>query len=175
MDISPSLLRPAAMTALLVVALAGCASADEDGTEEPGAATPTTADEAAGELAQEVLSVTFDGTSCSYDGPNEVRAGVVAIEAVNDSAVYTEVGIALVDESSTFEDVVAFYQPEPEVVDSPDFATPIGAVPAEPGQTGSDSFSLGIGQYALVCLILVADEPPPGVFVAQPGGVTVTD
>ena len=169
------LVRPVALVTLLGLALAGCASADEESTQESGAASPTAAEGAAGEQAREVLGVTFDGTSCSYDGPSEVGVGDVAIEAVNDSEVYTEVGIARIDESSTFEDFVAFYQPEPEVVDSPGFATPIGAVPAEPGQTGSDTFTLEGGQYALVCLILISDEPPPGVFVAQPGGVAVTE
>lgn len=160
MDASPSRARPVAVIGLLVLALTGCASADEG---------------AAGEQDQQVLGVTFDGTSCSYDGPSDVGAGVVSIEAANDSDVYTEVGIARIDESSTFEDFVAFYQPEPEVVDSPDFATPIGSVPAEPGQTGSDTFALEAGQYALVCLILISEEPPPGVFVAQPGGLVVTE
>ena len=145
------LARPVALVGLLGLVLAGCTSAEA------------------------VLTVTFDGTNCSYDGPSEIGAGVATIEAVNDSEVYTEVGIARVDEGSAFEDFVAFYQPEPEIVDSPDFATPIAAVPAEPGQTGSDDITLDAGQHALVCLILVSDEPPPGAFVAQPGGLTVTD
>lgn len=153
MDAFRSLLRPGVTGALLVLLLAGCSSDEEQAT----------------------LSVTYDGAACSYNGPSEVVAGDVEIEAVNDSETYTEVGIALIDESSTFEAFVDFYQPEPEVVDSPDFATPIGSVPAEPGETESDSFTLGGGQYALVCLILVSDEPPPGVWVAQPGGVTVTE
>jgi hypothetical protein len=59
------------------------------------------------------------------------------IAAVNDGEVYTEVGIARIDEGSAFDDFVAFYQPEPEN-DSPDFATPIAAVPAEPGEARSD-------------------------------------
>lgn len=156
------------MVGLLGLVLAGCTSSEED-------ASSTDTEGAGGEQAQAVLTVTFDGTSCSYDGPSEVGAGVATIEAINDSDVYTEVGIALIDEGSMFEDFVAFYQPEPEIVDSPDFATPIAAVPAEPGQTGSDNVTLSGGQHALVCLILISDEPPPGVFVAQPGGLTVTD
>jgi hypothetical protein len=146
---------PVALAGLLCLVLAGCGSG--------------------GEQEQAVLTVTFDGTSCSYDGPSEIVGGVTTIEAVNSSDVYTEVGIARIDEGSTFDDFVAFYQPEPEIVDSPDFATPIGSVPAEPGQTGSDTFTLEGGQHALVCLILIADEPPPGVFVAQPGGLTVSE
>jgi hypothetical protein len=146
---------PVALAGLLCLVLAGCGSG--------------------GEQEQAVLTVTFDGTSCSYDGPSEIGGGVTTIEAVNSSDVYTEVGITRIDEGSTFDDFVAFYQPEPEIVDSPDFATPIGAVPAEPGQTGSDTFTLMGGQHALVCLILIADEPPPGVFVAQPGGLTVSE
>lgn len=151
MDGRPLAARPVVWVGLLGIVLAGCTSGEA------------------------VLTVTFDGTSCSYDGPSEIGTGVATIEAVNDSEVYTEVGIARLDEGSAFEDFVAFYQPEPEIVDSPDFATPIAAVPAEPGQTGSDTVALNGGQHALVCLILISDEPPPGVFVAQPGGLAVTD
>ena len=99
MDTRTVLARPVALVGLLGLVLAGCTSAEA------------------------VLTVTFDGTNCSYDGPSEIGAGVATIEAVNDSEVYTEVGIARIDEGSALEDFVAFYQPEPEIVDSPDFAT----------------------------------------------------
>ena len=173
MDRRPLLAHPVAWVGLLGLVLAGCTSGEEEASQESDVESPTAAEGTGSEQA--LLTVTFDGTSCSYDGPSEIGAGVATIEAVNDSEVYTEVGIARLDEGSAFDDFVAFYQPEPEIVDSPDFATPIAAVPAEPGQTGSDDVTLEAGQHALVCLILISDEPPPGVFVAQPGGLAVTD
>lgn len=175
MGTRPFLAGPVVIAPLLSLVLAGCTSSEEEASQDSAIASPSDAEGVGGEQAQAVLTVTFDGARCSYDGPSEIGAGVATIEAVNDSEVYAEVGIARIDEGSMFEDFVAFYQPEPEIVDSPSFATPIAAVPAEAGQIGSDNVTLEAGQHALVCLILVSDEPPPGVFVAQPGGLTVTD
>jgi hypothetical protein len=46
---------PAALVGLLGLVLAGCTSGEA------------------------VLTVTFDGTSCSYDGPSEIGAGVAGL------------------------------------------------------------------------------------------------
>jgi ABC-type glycerol-3-phosphate transport system substrate-binding protein len=126
------------------------------------------------EQEQHDVAVAFDGSSCSHDAPTEVGAGsLLRLEAVNAADDVIEVVIAQLLDDATFEDFVEYHQPEPKVTGPPDYVVGSGSVGAQPGTTETSSFRLQGGEYALVCLQFTG-QAEPAVWVAQPGGITVT-
>ena len=153
-----------ALTAACLLALGGCSSGDDDASDDSEPTTTVT------------LAVTWDGETCTYDGPTELAPGAATIEFVNNSDAEAGTSMARLDDDATFEDFVEYHRPEPELTGPPDFVTPnVASGFADAGDVDTIGTDLGEGEYALVCL----QEPPGGsaigAWVARPGGVTVAD
>jgi len=126
------------------------------------------------EQEQHDVAVAFDGSSCSHDAPTEIGAGsLLRLEALNAADDVIEVVIAQLLDDATVEDFVEYHQPEPKVTGPPDYVALSGSVGAQPGTTEASSFRLQGGEYALVC-VQFTGQAEPAVWVAQPGGLTVT-
>jgi hypothetical protein len=164
-----------ALTSALL--LTACDSGDASGEEPVETATTSLAqDEATDDgTDQETLSVTFDGSSCSYDGPDQLNAGDVTLQGTNDSDLILRVSIDLLVDGATVDDFVEYLQPEPKEVAAPDFVETQAQVVVAPGTTDGFSYPLGGGEHVLVCVTYADEEAPPAAWAAQPAGVTVNE
>ena len=95
--------------------------------------------------------LTFTGSDCVYAGPEEVTAGVVSVELVNDSDGSANVFVGLLEEGRTVQDV----SDDIGVVSGnvvPAWITDMGTqVPASAGETIRWESSLAAGQYVTTC------------------------
>jgi hypothetical protein len=125
---------------------------------------------------QPVLSVTFDGTNCSYGGPSEVDAGVVGVNVDNTSEIGSGALLLRLADGATVDDFAAAHQPEPYLGAPLDIAEPSGAVArALPGQSGSSTFPVESGTYVVLCLVDTGDPDSAASYLAQPAGVMVSE
>ena len=85
-----------------VLVLAACGDSDDTSSSDTAASTVT-----------DIPRLTFDGSTCVYEGPEEVTAGVVVVELVNDSDGTANVFVGLLSEGKTVQDVVDALGPEP--------------------------------------------------------------
>lgn len=174
-------IRTLAPTAACLLALAGCSSGQDDAAAddaESASPTATTDVDSGQEERDEVtLTVTWDGSTCAYEGPTELTPGVVLIEIVNSTDEDAGTEIVRIDDGSTFEDFVEALQPEPDLGDVPDFVSQgYGQAFASAGDVGTIRSALDEGEYALVCLQTAPDQPDASelaAWVARPGGVVV--
>lgn len=133
-----------------------------------GGSDDTTSTDTAASTAGDVPQLTFTGSDCSYDGPDEVTAGVVAVELVNDSDGIANVGVGLVDEGKTVQDVIDDMTPEPSVGTPSQWISDMGGQsPAKAGETVRWEASLAPGLYVTLC--------GQGVNAWFGGGFTVVD
>ncbi len=155
--------------------LAGCSGNDQQEGDEVAASAAAT-QESDGAAEQPVLSVTFDGSSCSYGGPGDVGAGVVGVDIVNTSEIGSGALLLRLAEGATVDDFVAAHQPEPYYGEPLDIAEPSGTVGrALPGETGSSTFPVESGTYVVLCLVDTDDPDFAASYLAQPPGVTVSE
>ena len=126
----------------LVLVLGACGESDDTSSSDTAAST-------AGDVAQ----LTFTGSDCVYEGPEEVTAGVVTFEYVNDSDGGANVFVGLLDEGKTVQDVVDEAGPEPARASSmPNWSSDMGAQPpAGAGETILWENGLAAGQYITNC------------------------
>ena len=174
-----------ALAVLAALGASSCSSGEPTaGTDDPAAtatgaagASPTEGSEdvrTGEEQDQQDVTVTFDGSSCVHDAPADIDSGsVLQLEAVNAGTDVVDVVVAQLLDGATFEEFLEFHQPQPKVTGPPDYAAPAGIVETQPGRTEASTFPLQGGEYALVCLQYTGEEEP-AVWVAQPGGITVT-
>jgi hypothetical protein len=103
---------------------------------------------------------TDEGSDCVYAGPEEVTAGAVAVELVNDSDGTANVGVLLLDEGKTVQDYVDALGPEPSSVGGTSFIGGTGESwvsdmggqsPAGAGETMRWEAGLAAGQYVTNC------------------------
>ena len=155
--------------------LAGCSGNDEPEGDEVAASAAAT-QESDGAAEQPVLSVTFDGSNCSYSGPSDVGAGVVGVDVDNTSEIGSGALLLRLAEGATVDDFAAAHQPEPYLGEPLDIAEPSGAVGrALPGETGSSTFPVESGTYVVLCLVDTDDPDVAASYLAQPAGVTVSE
>ena len=132
-------------SALLLTACAG-GDASGEGPEET-ATTDLAQDEVADDgTEQETLSVAFDGSSCTYDGPEQLSAGDVTLQGTNDSDLFLTVSIDLLIDGATVDDFVEYLQPEPREGGAPDFVENQTQVVVAPGTTDGFSYPLSAGE-----------------------------
>lgn len=124
----------------LVLALGACGDNDD-----------TTSSDTAASTSSDIPRLTFDGSGCVYEGPQEVTAGVVAVELVNDSDGSANVFVGRIDEGTTVQDVIDDAGTEPTSRMSP-WLTDMGAQrPARAGETMRWESSLAAGEYFVTC------------------------
>lgn len=145
-----------AVIAITASALAACGSDDEgeaageDTTVAPEA-TETTA-------AMEEPTITFDGTSCLYEGPNAVPAGLTTIEFVNTSGedIWAIVALDGGDgDEGLAAGVVDFW------AEGAEGATVDVVVETTVDAEGkSSTYNLPTGTMSVVCLTELTSDPP---------------
>jgi hypothetical protein len=165
----------AAALASGLVLLAGCSGSDQQDGDDAAANTAVT-QESDGAAEQPVLSVVFDGSSCSYGGPSDVGAGVVGVDVDNTSEIGSGALLLRLAEGASVDDFVAAHQPEPYYGEPLDIAEPSGTVGrVPPGETGSSTFPVESGTYVVLCLVDTDDPDFAASYLAQPPGVTVSE
>ena len=132
------------LTSLLLV----CAACGDDDD------APNSSDTAASS-GSEVPRLTFDGSDCAYDGPQEVPAGLVAVDVVNESDGFVNVFVGLLDDGRTVEEFAGEFETEP--VRGLSFygeyiaADMGGQPPADAGETARWEATLAAGEYVMTC------------------------
>ena len=165
----------ATMSAALVL-LSGCSNSEEEPAAEDAATSSPATAEAEEQREEVAVTVTFDRTTCAFDGPSEVSPGVLAVEFVNDNDVGGAALLLRLNEDVTFDEFVDAHHPEPFLGELEDLAEPSGAVPrVQPNDDGSSTFPVETGKYVLVCLVDTDDLDEPASYLAHPVGVTVTE
>lgn len=108
------------------------------------------------------LRLTFDGESCTYEGPKEVSAGSVTLDFVNESEEHFNVNLVILDEGKTVQDVIDDLGPEPSTRHHPSWTHEMGTWdPAVmPGETVSWEGDLEAGIYAMVCAAALPSTDP---------------
>ena len=148
---------PAAILALGLL-VAACGSSEEEPAPELAAtesASPTEEATDSGSAGPTIVSVTFDGNSCRYDGPSEIGPGKIKLEAVNESDLAFDLVIARIDEGNTHEEWLKFHDMTAARQGPPGYAMPFwGTGMAEPGMLRSERVPERpeSGLYGLVCL-----------------------
>lgn len=172
------ILSAASMSAALVL-LAGCSNADEEPAMETAATSPeaTAGTDEQDEQREEVaVTVTLDGSECSYDGVSEVSPGVLAITFNNNE---TDVGsgalLLRLKQDVTFDQFADAHQPEPFLDELPELAEPAGQIGRVlPNGEDSVTFPVESGKYVLLCLVDTDDPDVAASYLAHPAGLVVT-
>jgi hypothetical protein len=126
-----------------VLVLAACGDSDDTSSSDTAASTVT-----------DIPRLTFDGSTCVYEGPEEVTAGVVVVELVNDSDGTANVFVGLLSEGKTVQDVIDALGPEPSrgpVGVTPWISDMGGQNPAKAGETMRWDAGLAAGDYVVNC------------------------
>jgi hypothetical protein len=126
----------------LLLVLGACGESDDTSSSDTAAST-----------VSDIPQLTFSGSDCVYEGPEEVTAGVVALEFVNDSDGGANVYVGLLDEGRTVQDVIDEAGPEPATASSISGTSDMGKqTPAGAGETMRWEAGLAAGQYITNCL-----------------------
>jgi hypothetical protein len=126
------------------------------------AVSPATSSAARGE----VPSLTFDGESCTYEGPTDLKAGPVAIDFVNVMEepeveawrLAFKVNLMRHKGDETIQDMVDYVGPEPSTTHQPSWVSNPQPAPWDypavfPGQTVNWEGNLEPGTYTMVCAL----------------------
>jgi hypothetical protein len=138
----PRVVRNAVLASLppLLMLLAACG--DDD----------TTSGDTVANVVSEIPQLTFDGSDCVYEGPEDATAGVVAVEFVNDSDRPANVQVMLLDQGTTVQDYTDQFSQDQPSSHYPPFASDMGGQPpATAGETITWKASLAAGQYVALC------------------------
>jgi hypothetical protein len=164
---TPPLRQALAFLVVLGLLVAACSGSDE-GTDEGAGEGP--------------LRFTYDGESCTYEGPTEASAGPVTIEIVNETEgvpadkTYTIVRVNLMRHTGnqTAQDMIEYLGPEPSLKHQPLWVSNPQPVPWEspafPGKTVIWEGDLEPGTYSLIC---ATTQPAFGVWFGT--GLIVED
>jgi hypothetical protein len=134
---------PPSMTLVIVailatLLLAACASGD-DGIEDG------------------VLRLTFDGESCTYEGPTTLKAGPATLHFYNNSEVVAAVNLVRHTGDETIQDVIDYIGEEPtNKKDAPVWTTSVIGVwgDTQDGETRTWEGELEPGLHHMVCFSL---------------------
>lgn len=124
----------------LVLVLGACGGSDDT----------SSSDTAAGAVS-DIPRLTFDGSTCVYEGPQEVTAGVVAVELVNDSDGFSNVAVVRLGEGKTVQDVIDHYGTEPASQLPAWLSDTGGQRGVAAGETMRWESGLAAGQYFVTC------------------------
>lgn len=113
--------------------------------------------------------LSFDGDSCTYQGPTDLKTGPVTLLFLNESGVNAVVGLLRHAGDKTIQDMIDYIGEEPSMKQSPSWALIVfeESVPAGTSYTWEGSLKAGI--HSVVC----ATISPPGVWFGT--GLTVED
>ncbi len=115
-----------------------------------------------------LLQLTFDGVSCTYEGPTELTPGPVELLFYNESEGSAATNMVSIDEGYTIQDVIDDLGPEPSTGHHPSWTRELGTWRSiVPGESHHWEGDLEMGLYAMVCARL----SPLGVWFGT--GLTV--
>lgn len=148
----------AAVPVLLV--LGACGDSDDTSSSDTTAST-----------TDDVVQLTFTGSECVNESPDEVTAGVVTIDFVNDSNGIAGVFVGVLDDGKTVQNAIDEWGlDEPALGGRPLWITDTGGrPPAQAGETVRWETSLAAGQHIALCTARPANTVWFG------GGFTVVD
>ncbi len=111
---------------------------------------------ACGPAAVEVtddLEVTFDGTSCIYDGPTVIQAGDVVFVMDNQTEEQAVLVIDKLDDGKTWQEYLDLIGVPGSYVMRPSWSTPASKIPdiSDPDRI---TYSFESGNYAMTCLLM---------------------
>lgn len=130
-----------ASLAPLLMLLGACSDDDDTGPSDTAANS-----------VSEIPQLTFDGSDCVSEGPEDVTAGVVAVEFVNESDGNANVSVLLLDEGKTVQDYIDQFSSEQTSSFLPPWASDMGGKPpAEAGEAITWEASLAAGEYVAIC------------------------
>ena len=131
----------------LLLVLGACGDSDETSSSDTAVSTSDTA-----ASTSDVRQLTFTGSDCLYEGPEEVTAGVVTVELVNESDGNANVFVGRLDEGETVQDLFDVFGPEPRTGSPEPWVSDMGGQsPASAGETIRWESSLAAGQYITSC------------------------
>ena len=158
--------RRARGVVVLIVGLAlvftACGCSDEGGdaleltttSPEPATIEPTTTTGPTATEAVEavLLHLTFDGESCTYEGPTELTPGPVELRFYNESETGAAVNFLQLLEGKTYQDVIEHTGPEPSTKHAPSWARELGSWSTTLAGGGSNwKGDLEPASYFMVC------------------------
>ena len=164
----------------LVVGACGTSDSGADDVESTTASTtsttigPTTTAATASPSATEnseavLLDLTFDGESCTFDGPTELTQGPIVLTFHNESDVDAAVNFLELLEGKTIEDVIEYNGPEPTQRHHPSWSRELGSWSrVSAGSSHEWEAYLEPASYFMVCAQLA---PPISVWLGT--GLTV--
>jgi hypothetical protein len=160
---------------LFLAVLFACAETVEAPTTEPTTTasppTPTPLPEPCQEVPGACIELTFDGESCTYVGPLEMKAGMATVIFHNESDGEASPNLIRLREGKTIQDLIEYNGEEPSYKHAPYWATGIPGVWKYVDKGGEHVWSgeLEPGIHAIVC----ARIKPLGVWLG--GGWTVEE
>ncbi len=106
--------------------------------------------------------LTWDGESCTYEGPTELNAGSVTLDFINESEQFFNVNLVILDEGMTVQDVIDDVGRNLRWDNHPSWSHEMGTWdPAVwPGETVRWEGDLGAGIYAMVCAARLPSTDP---------------
>jgi hypothetical protein len=116
----------------------------------------------AGAEPDAALKVTFDGSTCIYEGPDQVVPGDVEVTFENQSGEFAGLGALELplDESARLAEMSNVYSDWPTPAEpDPDGAQFVGGVLAAPGEVVTQVTPMPAGGYVLDCAIIEGDAP----------------
>jgi len=157
------ILQQMAYLVLVMVFLVGCDT--PAATPVPPTTTPTSVP------PTPTLRLTFDGESCTYQGPTTLKAGHVTLLFLNESEGQAAVNLVRHTGEETIQDMIDIFREEPSTEQRPSWTIEIQgvwkSVSADESHTWEGVLEPGI--HTMVCARLV----PLGVWFGT--GLTVED
>ena len=160
---------------LLFALLTSCATAapEPTATDVPPTATPkpTSCEEVEGIC----LELSFDGESCTYEGPTDLKPGPVTIILLNESDGWASTNLMKLLGDKTLQDVSHYFSPEPSDKHAPSWTFSYPGVWKDI-EAGESHFWEGVLEPGIHALFCVRHPPHPehlGVWLGS--GLTVGD
>jgi hypothetical protein len=144
----------------LALVLTACGRSDEAGealeatTTSPESATTEPATATMPDAVEPVLlQLTFDGASCTYEGPTELTPGPVELIFYNESEGSAATNMISIHDGYTIQDVIDDLGPEPSTKHHPPYTRELGTWRVIlPGESHLWEGNLETGPYAMVCV-----------------------
>ena len=134
---------------------------------------PTTTTEAAATTTEAfegaLLSLSFDGENCTYEGPTELTTEPAELVFSNESEGDGYVSVIKLDPGKTLEDVIEYNGGDPTSKHAPPWARALGTfVPVPVGETKTFNLNLQPASYVMACA-----RTDPSLLVWLGTGLTV--
>ncbi len=139
--------------ALLGLAVAACSS--EQNNSESG--------EVSASSGRQALTVTYDGSECSYRGPKELKEGPLDVTFVNDSDIDVGLGVRRLRDGVTYDELKAAVRtdlPAPHHLAKAVLWLHRGSKGLEPRGELSETIFASKAMHALVCVLQTSYGTP---------------